>query len=589
VFVTFGEKIMRINLPPSRSQRRVAFIFVAALFAAVIVAYPIFFARSVKATSSTILISEFRTRGPAGANDEFVELYNATNAAIDIGGWKINRSNGSGTINTQLTINAGTMIPAHGHFLATNNAAGGYSGSVAANQSYATGITDDGGIAILNPSSVVIDQVGMSAGSAYKEGTVLSQLTTNVNRSHERKPGDGSGSSTDTDNNGADFQLISPSDPQNLASAPTPGVVNQAITTTCPSPLSTTEGTATSTSVSATDPDGTVVSATITSAAVPGITLINFTPAAATGGTATATLNVSNATAQGSYNVVIQYSNNDSPTPQTASCTVVVNVTPPPTPSPTPSPTPTPGVAGSVVISQLYGGGGNAGATLKNDFIEIINHTGAPINLNGWSVQYASATLANWQVTALTNFTLQPGQYYLIKEAAGAGGTVDLPTADQTGTIAMGATSGKVALVSNTTALAGTCPTGGDIIDFIGYDGANCSEGSTAPTLANTTAAIRKNGGCLDTDNNSADFVAGAPAPRNSASATNNCAVLSGIGSANPPRVQVGESSTLTVNVSPASDPTSTGITVTADLSSIGGSAKQAFSAAGNTFTFLAT
>jgi endonuclease G len=578
---------MRINLPPSRSQRRVAFIFVAALFAAVIVAYPIFFARSVKATSSTILISEFRTRGPAGANDEFVELYNATNAPIDIGGWKINRSNGSGTINTQITINAGTMIPAHGHFLATNNAAGGYSGSVAGNQTYGTGITDDGGVAILNTANVVIDQVGMSAGSAYKEGTVLSQLTTNVNRSHERKPGDGSGSSTDTDNNSTDFQLISPSDPQNLASAPTPGVVNQAITTTCPSPLSTTEGTATSTSVSATDPDGTVVSATITSAAVPGITLINFTPAAAVGGTATATLNVSNATAQGSYNVVIQYSNNDSPTPQTASCTVVVNVTPAATPTPTP--TPTPGVPGSVVISQLYGGGGNAGATLKNDFIEIINHTGAPINLNGWSVQFASATATTWNVTPLTNFTLQPGQYYLIKQSQGTGGTVDLPTPDATGTVTMGATSGKAAVVSNTTALTGACPSGAGIIDMVGYDGANCFEGAATPALTNTTAAIRKNGGCLDTDNNNTDFSIGAPNPRNSSSPTNNCAVLSGIGSASPSSVQVGESSTLQVVVSPASDPTSTGIAVSADLSSIGGSATQAFSGVGNTFTFLAT
>src|SRR5205085_6104119 len=243
-----------------------------------------------------------------------------------------------------------------------------------------------------------------------------------------------------------------------------------------------------------------------------------------------------------------------------------------------------------VVLSQVYGGGGNAGATLKNDFIEIINHTGSPINLNGWSVQYASALLANWQVTPLTNFTLQPGQYYLIREAAGAGGTVDLPTADALGTIAMGATSGKVALVSNTTALTGTCPTGAGIVDFIGYDGANCFEGANpAPTLTNTTAALRKNDGCLDTDNNVNDFAQSAPNPRNSSSATNNCAVLSGTGSANPLGVQPGDSSTLTVVVSPATDPTSTGITVTADLSSIGGSAAQPFSGSGNTFTFLAT
>src|SRR6185503_13891017 len=76
-------------------------------------------------------------------------------------------------------------------------------------------------------------------------------------------------------------------------------------------------------------------------------------------------------------------------------------------------------VPGSVVISQVYGGGGNSGATLKNDFIEIINHTGAPINLAGWSVQYAGSTATSWQVTPLNSFLLQPGQYYLIKEAQG--------------------------------------------------------------------------------------------------------------------------------------------------------------------------
>src|SRR5689334_12304429 len=154
---------MRIYVPPSARRSRVLFALVA-IFAAFIVSYSIYFASSVNATSSTILISEFRTRGPAGGNDEFVELYNATNAPVDIGGWKINGSNSSATTGTRVTITAGTSIPAHGHFLATNNAAGGYSGSVAGNQTYATGITDDGGIAILNTANVIIDQVGMSAG-----------------------------------------------------------------------------------------------------------------------------------------------------------------------------------------------------------------------------------------------------------------------------------------------------------------------------------------------------------------------------------------------------------------------------------------
>ena len=42
-----------------------------------------------------------------------------------------------------------------------------------------------------------------------------------------------------------------------------------------------------------------------------------------------------------------------------------------------------------VVISQVYGGGGNAGATFKNDFIELFNPTGGTVDLTGWSVQYS--------------------------------------------------------------------------------------------------------------------------------------------------------------------------------------------------------
>src|SRR5262249_52707119 len=127
-------------------------------------------------------------------------------------------------------------------------------------------------------------------------------------------------------------------------------------------------------------------------------------------------------------------------------------------------------VSSTVVISQVYGGGGNSGATLTNDFIEIYNLSGSTVTLTGWSLQYASAAGSTWQVTALSG-TIQPGHYYLIQEAAGAGGTTPLPTPDATGSIAMSATAGKVALVNSTTAL--TCSTGctsnASVIDFIGY------------------------------------------------------------------------------------------------------------------------
>ncbi|MCB0250614.1 MAG: ExeM/NucH family extracellular endonuclease, partial [Anaerolineae bacterium] len=182
-------------------------------------------------------------------------------------------------------------------------------------------------------------------------------------------------------------------------------------------------------------------------------------------------------------------------------------------------------LANDLRLSQVYGGGGNTGATYTNDFIEIFNAGAGSINLNGYSVQYASATGATWQVTNLGG-SIGPGQYYLIQEAQGSGGTTPLPTPDAIGTIPMSGTNGKVALVNTTNAQSGACPAGAQIIDFVGFGSANCYEGTGAtPVLSNTTAAIRNGAGCIDTDDNAADFTTGAPTPRNTASPTNSCGV----------------------------------------------------------------
>jgi uncharacterized protein len=173
------------------------------------------------ASSSTVVISEFRVRGPNGGSDEFVELYNLSGSPVDISGWKLQGSNNAGTVSARATVPAGKTIGSGCHYLFTNSSTSGgpYSGAVPGDQTYATGITDDGGIAISKGDNTIVDQVGLSTGSAYKEGVTLASLgSTNLNRSYERLPGDGSGSGTDTDNNATDFHLISPSDPQNLSS-----------------------------------------------------------------------------------------------------------------------------------------------------------------------------------------------------------------------------------------------------------------------------------------------------------------------------------------------------------------------------------
>jgi len=197
-------------------------------------------------------------------------------------------------------------------------------------------------------------------------------------------------------------------------------------------------------------------------------------------------------------------------------------------PSPTPGPTPAPTPAILVVISQVYGGAGCATANcsaFKNDFIELYNRGATAVSLGGWSVQYASATGSGaWQVTALTDITLAPGQRYLVQESGNANGIGTLPAPDASGSIAMSATAGKVALVNTTTALTGVCPSGTNIVDLVGYGTtANCSETAPAPAPGTNVAVIRKGEGCTDTGNNAVDFATGQPDPRNGSSPLQSC------------------------------------------------------------------
>jgi hypothetical protein len=177
-----------------------------------------------------------------------------------------------------------------------------------------------------------------------------------------------------------------------------------------------------------------------------------------------------------------------------------------------------------VVISQVYGGGGatTGSPSFRNDYIELFNRSATIVDLAGFSVQYAPGTGSTWSVTLLSGL-IAPSQYYLIQEAGSSLGS-PLPTPDVTGTFAMSATNGKVALVSDATALSGACPISPSIIDLIGYGNASCFEGlGTAPSLSTTLAALRLDDGCADTDDNSADFAAGIPAPRTTVSPTHAC------------------------------------------------------------------
>jgi uncharacterized protein len=175
-------------------------------------------------------------------------------------------------------------------------------------------------------------------------------------------------------------------------------------------------------------------------------------------------------------------------------------------------------VSADVVISEVYGGGGNVGATLTHDYIELYNRGDTPVDISTWSVQYGSAGGTTWLPTNLSG-TIQPGRWYLVQEGAGAGGTVPLPTPDAVGTTAMSATAGKVVLVTHQVTLTCgiTCGAADGVHDLVGYGATNMFETAPTPTLSNTTSASRDAAGA-DTDNNSTDLTVGAPNPQNSGS-----------------------------------------------------------------------
>ncbi|MGH3324773.1 MAG: lamin tail domain-containing protein, partial [Streptomyces sp.] len=168
-----------------------------------------------------------------------------------------------------------------------------------------------------------------------------------------------------------------------------------------------------------------------------------------------------------------------------------------------------------VVISEVYGGGGNSGATHRNDFVELYNRGTAAVSLSGWSTQYAASAGTSYLTTALSG-TIQPGARYLVQLASGGAVGSVLPTPDATGTTNMSATAGKVALVTSATALTcgANCDTAAGVKDFLGYGTANDYETAPAAATTNTTSATRSNP-ATDSDNNANDFAKVAPTPEN--------------------------------------------------------------------------
>ena len=204
-----------------------------------------------------------------------------------------------------------------------------------------------------------------------------------------------------------------------------------------------------------------------------------------------------------------------------------------------------------MVVSQLFAGGGNAGASYTNDFVELFNRGTTNVDLGGWSIQYASGSGTTWQVTPLSG-SVPPGGYYLVQLASAAAVGAPLPTPDAVGTTNLAVSGGKVAVVRGAAPLGcgastGSCSAVPLVFDLIGYGSATDFEGAgPAPAVSNTSAATRAGAGCTDTDSNSSDFSALSPAPRNSATAAAPCS------GGSPPSGGVSQSPPVDIDIQPA-------------------------------------
>lgn len=193
------------------------FMLIAALCGAMAVPMlaPVKAAPRLAISPGNVVISEFRFRGSGGGTDEFVEIYNRTGGVINLNGWKLKGSNASGATSIRYTINTDILLEPGQYYLFANVAT---VDGVNADAVYGTGITSDGGVAITLPDDTIVDEVGVSTGSAFIEGTNLAPFSSDVDQSYERGIGGLSGNCNDVGDNLGDFLPLAPSQPQNILS-----------------------------------------------------------------------------------------------------------------------------------------------------------------------------------------------------------------------------------------------------------------------------------------------------------------------------------------------------------------------------------
>ncbi|MEO7961353.1 MAG: hypothetical protein ABIR19_07395 [Ginsengibacter sp.] len=170
----------------------------------------------------------------------------------------------------------------------------------------------------------------------------------------------------------------------------------------------------------------------------------------------------------------------------------------------------------TLVIAEVYGGGGEVGAVYKNDYIVLFNLSGAPISLDNFGIWYGASEEASNPLISLSGI-IKANHWFLVKGKADGITGAGLPAADAEAAFDISSTKGIVALVQKDQVVTPICTSpAGSILDIIGYgQNISCVETSPAATHTMQSALSRKNF-ASDGNNNSTDFALFPPAPRNS-------------------------------------------------------------------------
>ncbi|WP_194785576.1 ExeM/NucH family extracellular endonuclease [Actinomyces haliotis] len=216
-----------------------------------------------------------------------------------------------------------------------------------------------------------------------------------------------------------------------------------------------------------------------------------------------------------------------------------------------------------LVISEAYTRGGSTGASYQQKFVEILNPTGSAVSLEGLSLQYVSAPGGAASATCALTGTVEAGGTFLVIGGSNGSNGAALTGDEACAAVNPAAASGTLAIVRGTTARtfpSGTSTADADVVDLLGWGSAASYEGTAAQAAGSTAESLQRAASGTDTDDNAADFTAGAPTPTGSGTTPNP-----------EPTAEPSTSPTAEPTAEPTSVPTATPTASTVSIADIQG------------------